>query len=241
MPGAVDLHNHILHDIDDGPRSIRESLLLCRAMVEAGYDTVAVTPHTCEGRPAPALIMQRMRELQKEIDREGLALTLLPGSEQHIEPLTLERLERGEIQTLNNTSYLLLELPMLQPLPVYTEQLIVNLVSNGYRPIIPHPERVLVLQNRLDRLKALHEIGALFQVTWGALNGILGRKVEQTARAMVRAGLAHLFASDAHNATSRLLTIEKAAAELVKINGPGSDEEMLVTRPRRVIEGLEIS
>jgi len=117
LPGYVDIHNHILPGLDDGPRTINESIMLARAMVAVGYDTVIATPHTFEGKPTPALISERLQELQHELNRQSIPPNLLPGSEPHIEPGILAQLEKGELQTLNNTCYLFIELPFFQPLP----------------------------------------------------------------------------------------------------------------------------
>jgi protein-tyrosine phosphatase len=240
MTTYIDLHNHILPGIDDGPRTMNESVMLARAMVSVGYETVAVTPHSFEGRPTPALILERLADLQFELDRLNVPLKLLPGAEQHIEPALLERLEAGEILTLNRSRYLLLELPMLQQLPVYTEQLLFSLVANGYRPIIPHPERTVELQRNYDLIIRLHKVGAIFQVTWSALIGWIGSAAQKTARDMLSADMAHIFATDAHNAASRLLTINKASACLEAVKGPGAAEMMLTTRPRLVISDQDL-
>lgn len=235
MANYIDLHNHILPGIDDGPRTINEAVMLAKAFVSSGYATVVATPHTCDGRPSPALIIERLNELQSELDRQNVPLKLLSGAEQHIEPLTIKRLQEGEILTLNNSRYLLLELPMLQPLPLYTEQLLVALTDHGYRPIIPHPERVVVLQQDPQLIYRLYEAGAIFQVTWGALTGWLGPAAKKTAHFMLTAKLAHLYATDAHNFATRLLTVDKAAACLEDRLDSGSAELYLSSRPRAVI------
>lgn len=240
MPGYVDLHNHILPAIDDGPKTMKEAVLMARALVEAGYDTVVTTPHVVEGRPAPQEILGRLAALQAELDRREIKLKLLPGAELHIEPNLLARLQKGEILTLNATACLLLELPMLQPLPPYTEQLVAALVANNYQPVIPHPERTLVLQRNHRLIYSLHLAGALFQVTWGALSGVLGPAAQKTARAILESNLAHFFATDAHSAASRLLKIEPALARYESIIGAGSAEKMLCSRPRRLLEELPL-
>jgi len=231
----VDLHNHILPGIDDGPATMKEALQLARALVRAGFDTVVATPHTFEGNPSPALIIERLSDLQNELNRLKIPLKLLPGAEQHIEPTTLERLEKDEIMTLNKTSYLLLELPMLQPLPVYTDELLFNLVSHGYRPVIPHPERTRELQRNTELLLRLHKAGAIFQLTWGALVGSLGKVAQKTAHAMLSLNLAHLFSTDAHSVSANISAAGKAAAYLENLLGTGTAEIYLSARPRRLL------
>ena len=231
----VDLHNHILPAIDDGPRTMAQSVDLARALVSAGFDTVVATPHTNEGQPDPAVILEKLRGLQDELNRREIPLQVLPGAEQHIEPKTLELLKAGKILTLNNSCYLLLELPMFQPLPVYTEELIFNLTANGYFPVIPHPERTRDLLEDPSLIYRLHQAGALYQVTWGALTGMLGAPSRQVAYAMLEANLAHLFSTDAHDADSHLLGLDQAAAALEDSLGPGSSETFLSARPRALL------
>lgn len=235
MSSYIDLHNHILPGIDDGPRTMNEAVMLARTLVTVGYGTVVATPHAFEGKPTPAAIKTRLEELQIELNRQNIPLKLLPGAEQHIDPAVLSRLLSGEILTLNHTRYLLLELPMLQPLPPYTEQLLFDLKVHGYQPVIPHPERTVVLQKDEKLIHRLFAAGAIFQVTWGALDGWLGLKTQQTARRMLAENLAHLFATDSHNATSRLLSVSKTATYLEQQQGPGSAALVLTTRPQQLL------
>jgi protein-tyrosine phosphatase len=235
MSGYIDLHNHILHDIDDGPRSLKEAVMLARAMVSAGYATVAATPHACEGKPTPEEITRRISELQEELNHQSIPLKILPGSEQHIEPQTAIRLDRGEILTLNGSRYPLLELPFFQPLPLYLLPMLHNLKNQGYQAIIAHPERVSALQKDPQLLYTLYQAGAIYQVTWGALTGRLGPEAEKIAHLMLEAGLAHLFATDAHNFATRLMEVKKSADRLEELTTPGTAELYLITRPTAII------
>jgi len=235
LASYIDLHNHILPDIDDGPRTMKEAVMQARSMASAGYSTVVATPHTIDGKPSPALIKQRVAEFQNELDKQEIPLKILPGAEQFIEPDLMNRLRKGEIQTINNSHYLLLELPMTQRIPIYAEQLIFALAINGYRPVIPHPERVVELQRYPKLLYHLYKAGAIYQITWGALTGWLGPEAEETAHLMLKSNLAHLVSTDAHNAVTRLLAVEQSSAALEDILGPGSAEMMLHTRPATVI------
>ncbi len=236
MASYIDLHNHILPEIDDGPSTMEEAVQLARDLVASGYGTIVATPHALEGDPHPALICSQVEELQEELDRLAIPLKILPGAEQHIDPELPERLRKNEVLTLNRSRYLLLELPMLQPLPVYTEQLLFSLVQDGYRPVIPHPERVMALQVNHQMLFKLHRIGALFQVTWAAFLGLLGPAAAKTARYMLEAGLVHFLSTDAHHPGSDLLSVEKAADLLDNRQGEGYSEMMLTERPRLLLE-----
>ncbi len=239
MSSYIDIHSHILHAIDDGPATLDESVALARSYLSAGFTTVIATPHAVDGRPAPDLIKERLLELQEELKTLQIALTVLPGSEYHIEPKTLDRLLSGEIITLNHSRYLLLELPFFQPLPPYTMKLISDLVSAGYIPVIPHPERALDLQQNPRLLFDLHSAGALFQVTWGALSGRLGPVSRNLVNFMLEANLAHFFATDAHNPGTPLLQLEKPLAMLTEKKGEDFAASVITDRPRSVVENKD--
>ena len=236
MNGYIDLHNHILPGIDDGPREIEEAVTLARDLVAAGYSTVVATPHACGGRPHPAVINERLAGLQEELDHQGISLKLLPGAENHISPDLAELVEQKEALTINHTRYLLLELPMLQPLPPYTEKLLQNLRVKGYIPVIPHPERVIVLNRRHELIYKLYRAGAIYQVTWAALLGYLGSTAKRTAQMMLDTNLAHLFATDAHHSGTRLLAGEKVAAMLDQKQQQELSTLMLKSRPELLID-----
>lgn len=237
MSGYIDLHNHILHNIDDGPGTLNEAVMLARAMADAGYKTVVTTPHVSEGKPAAAVIKKRLLEIQQELFIQQVPLTLLPGSEHHIDPLIADRLlEDDSILTLNFSRYLLLELPFFQILPPYTEELLFSLSVKGICPVIPHPERVSAFQQDPTLLHKLAQKGAIYQLTWGALSGRLGPEPEKITRYMVEANLAHLFATDAHNFAGRLMEVGNSVKVLEDMLGSGSSETYLKTRPRAIIE-----
>jgi len=240
LPSYIDIHSHILHAIDDGPEDLTEAVDLAKAYVSAGFSTVIATPHATEGHPAPALIKERLFELKEELAQQNIPLTVLPGSEYHIEPKTLERLCSGEILTLNSSRYLLLELPFFQPLPPYTLPLVDNLVTAGYIPVIPHPERTLDLQQYPHLLFDLHEAGALFQATWGALSGKLGPAPRRMVSLMLEANLGHFFATDAHNPGTRLLELEKPLAMLTEKKGEDFAASVITDRPRSLIENKDL-
>ncbi len=240
MSNYVDLHSHILHAIDDGPGTLEEAVDLARSYLSAGFDTVVATPHATEGRPETGLILERLEELQEELKALQIALTVLPGSEYHIEPKTLERLRSGEIITLNNSRYLLLELPFFQPLPPYTLKLISDLTSAGYVPVIPHPERALDLQQNPHLLFDLHAAGALFQATWGTLSGRLGPVPRSVVSFMLEANLVHFLATDAHSPATSLLQLEKPLAILTEKKGEGFARSVTTDRPAHLIENKEL-
>lgn len=235
----IDIHTHILPGLDhDGPPDMNSALDLARAMVEHGFDTVVATPHSLEGRPCPADILHCLEEFRQKLAKLRIPLRVLPGSEHAVEPGLLEMVQCGEVLTLNNTRYLLLELPPLQPLPPYFETLLFELRTRGYFPVLAHPERVDVLVKDFDLIHRLVASGILTQLTLGSLAGLYGRMIRQAALKMITRDLAHFAATDAHSPGRRLETTGKGAALLDKHKGAGTARLMLRERPARILEDL---
>ncbi len=230
----IDLHNHILPDLDDGPSGMEEAVELARALVKAGFSDVAATPHCFEGEPPAALIKERLLELQRELLAGGIPLRLHSGAEHVLEPLLPRRLENGEILTLNHSRFLLVELPASQPLPPYTSELIFELRLRDCYPILAHPERVTALQEDPGRLYRMVQAGALVQLTLGSITGLMGPAAARASAIFLSAGLGHFLATDAHSA-SRLHGLERGLAMADRLCFPGSARLMLQERPAAVL------
>lgn len=233
--GYIDLHNHILPGLDDGPATMAEALELALALVGAGFSEVVATPHCFEGEPSPDLIEERLRELRQELLSRNIPLKLSPGAEHAFEPLLPRRLEQGRILTLNRSRFLLVELPVSQPLPPYTDELIFELKLRGCYPLLAHPERVAALQHDPGRLNRLVRAGALVQLTLGSISGLMGPAAARAASAFLSAGLVHFLATDAHNPL-RLRRLKRSLTIVDRICPPGSARLMLKERPAAVLQ-----
>lgn len=230
----IDLHTHILPGLDDGPATMNESLALARALVEAGFTAAVATPHCREGKPAAADILKSLKELQEELKQARIPLTVLPGAEHALDPYLVQRLEAGDLLTLNSSRFILLEPSIFQPLPPYAGDLIFELRLRGYYPVLAHPERCAAFQNYPDRLAQLVYAGALTQLTLSSLSGRLGPQPARAAASFFRRGLAHILATDAHDG-GRLVQIGDALAKAEKLGGPEAAELLLIKRPAAIL------
>ena len=239
----IDLHCHILPEIDDGPQSLAESLQMARTAVENGIHTIAATPHTLNGYYTNPIqtIKTLTATVQEALAGEDIPLTLVPGAEVHLCPDILSRVETGEAGTMNdNGRYLLLELPF-QGLPPLFEEEVFSLKLNNITPIIAHPERNMDIQQNIDILAGLVAQGALCQVTALSVTGEFGLKVRRSAQEMLAARLVHVIASDAHSATDRVPDLREAvesAAEVLRSYEEA--ERMVTTTPAAILAGQDI-
>src|SRR5207248_8685910 len=195
----IDTHLHILPGIDDGPETLQESLALAEVLVQEGIRVAAATSHYNDEfvHSSAAEVQGRVYELQRELDRHNIPLRVFAGHEALIKPGLVDDIRAGRLATLNGSRYLLLELWNSTWLPE-TERVIFELRAFGITPILAHPERYRVFQKELERLASLLRQGVLVQITASSLVGMQGRTAQRAAETLLKRGLVHCIASDAH-------------------------------------------
>jgi len=235
----IDLHCHILPGIDDGAKSMEQSLQLARIYEQAGYDRVVATPHAVPGTswmPSPATIKEHLAELNQAIRFEGILLNVLPGMEIALDPRILDLLDEGVIQPLADTSYVLIE-PSFHRLPLGWEQVLFELKAKGYMPLLAHAERCGQLANRPQLFTNLISMGIYLQVNLGSFLGQHGSKTTKTAVYLASKGYIHCLASDSHRPDShRSGSLQQATAAVEKLVGPKNMDLLLQKNPLRVLQ-----
>jgi protein-tyrosine phosphatase len=238
----IDLHCHILPDIDDGPKTWEESLQMAKLAADEGIRTLVATPHLFRNRIADLkelndreAILAKIEEFRIRLAEAQISLEVLAGCDFPLSGEGLELLQQDRVLTLNdNKCYLLLELPDLA-LPPATEEICYTLQCRGITPIITHPERHFIIQERPEKLGRLLDLGCLAQLTAGSLTGFFGRRVAKLSRSLVKKGYIHLLASDAHGCQGRTPQLSQAVALLAKIIGKDEAMAMVTTIPDKII------
>jgi protein-tyrosine phosphatase len=208
----IDLHSHILRGIDDGARTLEDSLEIARAAVSDGITVIAGTPHVRDDWPTDASVMEHcVAELRAQLEETGIPLDVRPGGEIAME--WLERLPAEELRRFGlggNPRYLLVETPYYG-WPLGLANALFSLSASGITPVLAHPERNAEVQLKPERLAPLVQSGVLIQVTAASVDGRIGRRAQECGLTLVEQGLAHLFASDAHHASVRAVGMAEAA------------------------------
>ena len=238
----IDLHCHILPEIDDGPASMEDPLEIATTSVDNGISAIVATPHTTNGVyiNEPEAINESVRACQQLLDEKRVALTLYPGAEVHVTPGLARKVEQGEVSTLNNTGrYILIEFPP-QSVPSGVRDEIFNLNLLGITPIIAHPERNFALQEDLALLEELVRMGALAQITSFSILGVFGGYIKKISKRMLECRLVHIIASDAHSADYRAPELAGAVEAAARILQDFHEAEDMVTRlPEAILLGEE--
>ena len=227
---VIDLHAHILPGLDDGARSAEEAMAMARAAVRAGTRAMATTSHINLniGLGVEDLAATR-RALSQQLAAESIALELLAGGE--IAPERLAHLDDDALRALSlgGGGCVLLECPFA-PVGSAMEPMVADLQRRGFRVLLAHPERSSTFQREPDRLAPLLKLGALAQVTSGALAGEFGRTAQRAAFAMLEAGHVHVLASDSPDATDRPPDLRLAARALQERYGDVDDQLQWMAR-----------
>jgi protein-tyrosine phosphatase len=235
----IDLHNHLLPGLDDGPADVAGSLEMARAAVAAGVTIMACTPHVAAKYPNRASeIRLAVERLRLELDAAAIALQIVPGAE--ISTTVIDRLDDVELRqlSLGGSGWLLVEAPFAG-WPVRLPKLIAELEIRGFRVLMAHPERAEAIQHNPDRLRDLVGRGALVQCNGSSFVGDHGRRVTKTAQLLLRNGLVHILASDAHSSSWRPPGVgagQHAAARALGV-WPEDLDWMVEAGPRQILDG----
>ncbi len=237
----IDIHCHILPGLDDGADDAEETLEMCRLALSEGVTAIFATPHLFQGMFSTdrSLILSVFEKTRNMLEEEGIPLKLYPGSDLHLVPDLLERFAQGKGLTLNHGKYFLLELPS-RVLPQNLNGMIFDLISNGYIPIITHPERNEVILRKPSILLQMLSVGALCQITAMSVTGEFGKESEWLSRALIEAGGVHFIASDAHSTGRRSPSLLPALQVAEGQVGKEQARRFVVENPEAVLAGEPI-
>lgn len=193
-----DLHNHILFGIDDGSETLRESLNIIEKAVKNGYTDLILTPHfrweqdfTCDNKEKK----QIFNFLQNKVQEAGININLYLGNEVTLDKDVFNYLENDQITSLNNSRYILVELPFNGRLEGL-DKILDGFIARGMVPIIAHPERYS--SYNLDDYEEMIQKGILFQGNMSTLYRKYGEKAQNILEVMLKRHMIHFICSDIH-------------------------------------------
>jgi len=232
---TIDIHTHILPALDDGAANLKEAVEMARIAAADGTTHLFATPHHRDFGPLPQQdVNRRVAELQTNLDSEGIPLTLIPGYEVRLYETMLEDWDDNLAGPLGHSRYVLAE-PLFHHYDKQTDAMLFELFDRGYIPIMAHPERIRPIQENLSLIEPFLARGGLTQITANSLVYKRDWRANQTAQTMLRHGMGHIIASDAHKPYRRkpvLSAAKEAAAALV---GQAQAEAMVSTHPLAVV------
>jgi protein-tyrosine phosphatase len=236
----IDLHCHLLPGIDDGAPDLATALAMARIAVADGIKVVACTPHIYPGmydNNGPA-IRRAVAELQRRLEEAGIPLRLTLGADAHIAPDLVAGLRAGQVPTLHDSRYFLLE-PPHHVAPPRLAETVFDLLAAGYVPVITHPERLSWIEDRYETFGELARKGAWLQVTAGSLTGRFGKAAQYWGERLLDEGWVHILATDAHGVDRRPPLLAEGQRVAERWLGAGEALHLVETRPQGILDNLQ--
>jgi len=237
----IDMHCHIVPGIDDGAKDMEMSIEIAKLYSENGFKKVFNTSHFLgEGNGASRTDLEEsFNNLNRVLLDEGIDLQVLPGNELYISMDIIEDLEAKRALTMNNSRYVLIELPS-NDFPLYTEEVFYEMQIKGYKPIIAHPERNRSIVKNPELLINLIEKGALAQMNFHSIEGMYGKDVMLAADLLLRNNLIHFLGTDTHSNGRRSPNVASVIKLISSKVGKEKLKELTVINPNKVINNSEI-
>ena len=237
----IDFHTHILPNIDDGSRSIDETFNLIKEAKEAAFTGIVLTSHYIEGY-YETNVPERdvwVKAISENLEAKGIDTNLYLGNEIYISSNMMNLLEQGKASTINNSCYVLFELPLnAEPLNLY--DVIYSLQENKLIPILAHPERYSYVQKEPELIHDLIEKGCLMQANYGSIIGQYGVKAEYIVKKFFENDMIHFLGSDVHRQNSIYPKISFALEKIREIVGEEKLEELTTINPQLVLANKKI-
>lgn len=200
FPITTDIHSHILPGIDDGAPDVATSIELIRGLMQCGITKSVATPHIIGDmyRNNPDTIFAAQKILQEELDQQGIAFELSAAAEYMLDNYFFELLNNKVLLLTVQDNLLLTEFSYAS-MPAYIEKMSFAIITEGYSPILAHPERYSYCHHDYKIFHHLKELGFLLQVNLLSFTGYYGKEVEKAANYIIKNDLASYLGTDLHH------------------------------------------
>lgn len=237
----IDMHSHFLPQIDDGSRNVEETFQMIKEARKAGFTAIVSTSHYISD--TYEFNKEERREIinaiSSNLSKEDIDIKLYNGAEVYIDVDIIEKIKNETIPKINNSKYLLIELPM-QTQMLSADDIIHTILSNNIVPIIAHPERYKYVQDNPNILIDYIEKGVLFQANFASIIGYYGNSAKKTVIKLLKNDMIHCLGTDCHRAGSIYTNMNKIIEHLNKILPKKEIEKLTVTNPMKIINNHEI-
>ena len=219
----TDIHTHILYDVDDGCRNIEESIFILKKLYKLGFNNVVLTPHYIKGEIYDvnnSHKLKKLNNLKNELRKQGIDINIYLGNEIFISNSLIEDIRVGNCYTLNNSNYILFEMPFHSKI-LNLDKWIDNMLSYGCKLILAHPERYTYFQKDYKLVDNLKKKGLLFQANYGSILNYYGKDSCNLLKYMLKNKYIDFFGTDIHrsNNTFVLDNFKNIEKEIINIVG----------------------
>ncbi len=196
---GTDMHSHLIPGIDDGAKTIEDSITLIKELHSLGFKKLYTTPHIMSDyfRNTPEIINAGLEDVRAAIKAEGIPVEINAAAEYYFDDGFVRKLENEKLLTIGS-NYLLFEISYIN-CPENISDMIFRMQILGYKPILAHPERYPFWHNNFDQYKTFRDQGVLLQVNLNSLGGYYGHDAKRIAEKMVQENIVDLLGTDCHH------------------------------------------
>lgn len=238
MKKLIDIHAHILPNLDDGSADMASSVEICRAAIEQGVADLIATPHAFDHvfnvsikRRAEALGALRL-----ELERRNLKINILAGFECRIHGGLIDMLRQQPEYTLcGKGKYFLVEFDV-RLIPPDFEDFLFRARLNGLQPILAHPERNVEISGNIDLLEKFIGMGLQTQITSESVIGLYGQEIQRISQKMIKRGYVHYVASDIHPANGNSYSLGEAYSNVCELAGMEIADNLFFHNQARILK-----
>ena len=237
----IDFHTHILPNIDDGSKSVEETFNLIKEAEEAGFTKIISTSHYMEEYYE---VENKEREIwinaiNEKLQNQNSNVKIYLGNEIYLTENIIKLLEEGKAATINNTNYVLFEMPMnVKPMNLY--DVLFEMLRYKLVPVLAHPERYAFVQKDPELIFDLMEKGVLMQSNYGSIIGQYGSSAQNLVKKLLQKNMVHFLGSDVHKQGTVYKRMPEILKELKNLIGEEKLEELSTTNPELVLNNKKI-
>lgn len=201
LPLKVDIHSHLLPGLDDGVKSVEETVYILKILQNLGYKKIITTPHVMSDHyPNSNLdIISKLIETKELLVKHELDIQLDAAAEYYLDENLIYKLSKKEKFLTFGKNYLLFETSFFNK-PAFLEEAVFNMNTLGYQPVLAHPERYSYLNGNQKLLEKLKNMNLFFQMNILSLSGFYSIEVKKFAMKLLKANLIDFVGTDCHNA-----------------------------------------
>lgn len=238
----IDIHAHILPGVDDGAFDMECAVEMASLAFESGVEIIVATPHSSaygnQNLWGPEL-KKAIIDFRQRLKEEKIRVLIIPGMEIFASSSVPQLLKEKKLIGLNGSRYPLIEFEFENYAAQATE-ILEEIIQQGMRPVIAHPERYLYVQEDPTLLNLWVDMGCLLQINKGSLLGRFGYEEQMLALELVRRGFAFVVASDAHSSSIRTTWMSDVKELLKEEFSSSAAQALLEDNPLKLLKNQEI-
>lgn len=237
----IDIHTHILSNVDDGAVNMLDSLQALQSAERAGFTDIILTPHYIPDyyENTTDNLKEKINNLKEQTYKGNIIINIHEGNEIYICEDLVELIKAKKLYTLAGSRYVLFELPLNHKLFI-TNNIITEMLANNYIPILAHPERYEFVQEDPNVLIDLIKSGVLIQANYASITGRYGKTAQKTVMKMLKHKMVHFLGTDTHRKGSLYEGFDEILKELSKVISKSEIENLTTNNARCVLDDVEI-